>query len=285
MSQLTDNLYSIASIKSDIKSAIEAKGVDMTGLSFPDYPGAIASISTAFVTETLSVSANGTYTPSAGIDGFSVVTVDVPQSVTGYTQKDITENNVVIVNLSNSASFVASEVFFWNSTIQTISLPNCTLIGCTAFAGCINLTDLYIPICQTIQEAAFQNCTRLTEINLPNCTNLSASVFENCTALSYASVCMTTSSISFAVFKSTGLTSVYFDGPFIGHYTFEKCRNLSEIYLGSTSVTVLGDGTFVSTPIASGTGSIYVPASLVSDYQNDSNWSSYSSQIFAIPEP
>lgn len=251
MSQLTDNLYSIASIKSDIKSAIEAKGVDMTGLSFPDYPGAIASI------------------PTGG----------------EFTEKDITEGNIQIVNLSNSASFVASEVFFGNSTIQTVSLPNCTSVGRVAFANCHSLTDLYIPMCQTIQEGAFQGCTSLEEVNLPNCTKLSAGIFENCTSLSYASVCITTSSISVAVFKSTGLTSVYFDGPFIGHYTFEKCRNLSEIYLGSTSVTVLGEGTFVSTPIASGTGSIYVPASLVSDYQNDSNWSSYSSQIFAIPEP
>lgn len=82
---LIDNLNQIASIKSDIKSAIENKGVDMTGLSFADYPGAISSIQTGgtFVTETLNVSVNNTYYPGQGVDGFSQVVVNVPQSVTG----------------------------------------------------------------------------------------------------------------------------------------------------------------------------------------------------------
>ena len=45
MSILTNNLNSILSIKADIKSAIEAKGVDMTGISFPDYASKIGEIS------------------------------------------------------------------------------------------------------------------------------------------------------------------------------------------------------------------------------------------------
>ncbi len=281
---LNENLNLILSYKSEIKSAIEAKGVDMTNVPLSGYASAIGSISTAFVTETLSVSVNGTYTPGQGVDGFSEVVVDVPQSVTGFTEKDITERNIVIVNLSNSASFVASEVFFHSSTIQTVSLPDCTFIGRVAFQGCTSLTDLYIPQCQTIEAEAFMNCRALNSINLPNCMNLSRSCFLGCTSLSYASVCMTTSSISITTFKSTGLISVFFEGSFTGFYTFENCRSLSEIYLGSTSVTLFGEGAFNGTPIGSGTGSIFVPESLVSEYQVADGWSSFSSQIFPIPE-
>ena len=91
MSQLIDNLNIIESVKTDIKAAIENKGVDMTGVSFPGYASKIGEISGGgqFVTEPLNVTSNGIYTPGQGVDGFSTVTVDVPQSVTGYTQKDI----------------------------------------------------------------------------------------------------------------------------------------------------------------------------------------------------
>ena len=68
-----------------------------------------------FVTETLNVSVNNTYYPGEGINGFSQVVVDVPQSVTGYTEKDVTENNFGLINLNNSASFVASEAFQSNT--------------------------------------------------------------------------------------------------------------------------------------------------------------------------
>lgn len=82
MSTLISNLNQIESCKLDIKSAIEAKGVDMTGVSFPGYAEAIASIQGGggAVTEPLSVSVNGTYYPGQGVDGFSVVEVSVPST-------------------------------------------------------------------------------------------------------------------------------------------------------------------------------------------------------------
>ena len=139
MSQLIDNLNTIESVKTDIKAAIENKGVDMTGVSFPGYASKIGEITTSFVTvplnvsvngtytpsegvdgysqvnvnvpapqfvtETLNVSANGTYNPGEGVDGYSQVVVDVPQSATGFKEKDITEKSYEIINLNNSASF------------------------------------------------------------------------------------------------------------------------------------------------------------------------------------
>ena len=83
MSQLTDNLNLIASIKSDIKSAIENKGVDMTGVSFPGYASKIGEISGgggSAVIEGLTITSNGTYTAGEGVDGYSPIEVDVPIS-------------------------------------------------------------------------------------------------------------------------------------------------------------------------------------------------------------
>ena len=78
MSQLIDNLNTIESIKTDIKAAIENKGVDMTGVSFPGYASKIGEIS-----------GGGTV---------------------GWDQKSITEGTNIIINLDNSASFVKSDV-------------------------------------------------------------------------------------------------------------------------------------------------------------------------------
>ncbi len=214
MSKLIENLNLIESYKLDIKSAIESKGVDMTNVSFPDYPAAIASISTAFVTETLSVTVNGTYYPSAGVDGFSEVSVnvpapvpvteslnvsvngtyypglgydgfnevvvDVPQSVTGYTEKEITERRMNIVNLNNSASFVSHFAFYRYPDIETVSLSNCESVGESAFCSCGKLTTVNMPVCITVNNNAFISCPSLTTVSLPLCINISYAAFSGC---------------------------------------------------------------------------------------------------------
>ena len=104
MSQLIDNLNTIESIKTDIKAAIENKGVDMTGVSFPGYASKIGEIS-----------GGGTV---------------------GWDQKDITEGNIEITNIDNSASFVASGALQNNANIKTVNLPYATTVGDNAFYGC-----------------------------------------------------------------------------------------------------------------------------------------------------
>lgn len=216
MSQLIDNLNTIESVKTDIKSAIENKGVDMTGVSFPGYASKIGEITTSFVTVPLNVSANGTYTPGQGVDGYSQVVVDVP--ISGWDQKSFTEGTIEIINLDNSASFVASSIFKNNATIQTVNLPYATIVN----------------------DYAFQNCKSLSQVSLPMCNS-------------------------------------------IGIYAFGYCSSLSIITIGYSSVCSLaGSNAFSITSIASGTGSIYVPASLVDAYKSATNWSYFSTQIFPI---
>ena len=242
---LIDNLNQIASIKSDIKSAIENKGVDMTGLSFADYPGAISSIQTGgtFVTETLNVSVNNTYYPGQGVDGFSQVVVNVPQVVTGFTEKEITEGNINIVNLNNSASFVASSAFIGDTNIHTIYLPNCKTINNDAFNNCTQLSEfnlpelsycgkrafkntlvqsIYLPNCSFLDDGAFENCYVLTDINIPLCNRLGNSVFQGCRELSIVSL----------------------DVSVFGIHTFRNCSSLTSVYLQNCSTTT--DGMFAN---------------------------------------
>lgn len=258
-----------------------------------------------FVTETLNVSANGTYTPSEGIDGYSQVVVDVPQSVTGYTQKEITEQTFTIINLDNSASFVASSVFYNDNNIQTVNLPNCISVGMSAFNYCMNLYSVSLPICETLGSGTFSMAynlqyiylpvcssfgdgvfrdTKLQSIDLHKCVLLRVSTFNGCSKLVNVSIpiCET---IEDDVFKNC--TSLHqLSLPMcstIRYHTFYGCSSLSIITIGYSGVCNLKySNAFDDTPIASGTGSIYVPASLVDAYKSAPNWSYFSSRIFPI---
>ena len=71
---------------------------------------------------------------------------------------------------------------------------------------------------------------------------------------------------------------------YIGDAAFQNCYSLSIITIGYSGVCSLPYyDAFNGTPIGDGTGSIYVPASLVDAYKTAENWSMYSSQIFTIP--
>ena len=272
MSQLIDNLNTIESIKTDIKAAIENKGVDMTGMSFPGYASKIGEIS--------------------GGGG-------------GWDQKSFTEGTIEIINLDNSASFVASSAFSNNKTIQTVNLPYATSVGTYAFSGCTSLSQVNLPVCSYINDSAFlrcsslsqvslpmcsyikdnvfYNCRLLNQINLPVCSYIGNSVFFNCFSLSQASLPLC-EYIGSGAFRTCSLQSLSLPVcSYIGGLAFYGCSSLSIITIGYSGICSLGDArTFETTQITSSTGSIYVPASLVDAYKSAKNWSYFSTQIFPI---
>lgn len=262
MSELTTNLNNILDIKGNIKSALENKGVDMTGVSFGSYPNKISEITTSFVTVPLNVSANGTYTPGQGVDGYSQVVVDVP--ISGWDQKSLTEGTIEIINLDNSASFVASSAFKNNKTIQTVNLPYATSVGNNAFQSCTSLNQVSLPVCSSIGTYAFGYCRSLTQVDLPMCSYIGGGVFYCCSLLTQISL------------------------PVCSHIdrdAFYGCSSLSIITIGYSSVCeLLSSNIFTQTQITSSTGSIYVPTSLVDSYKSANNWSYFSTQIFPISE-
>ena len=232
MSQLIDNLNTIESIKTDIKAAIENKGVDMTGVSFPGYASKIGEIS-----------GGGTV---------------------GWDQKSFTEGIVKIINLDNSASFVASSAFYANKTIQTVNLPYATIVRNSAFQSCVSLTQVSLPMCSYIGTSAFYTCRNISQVSLPMCSYIGSNAFWQCYPLAQVSLPMCS---------------------YIGSNAFRGCGLLSIITLGYSNICSLNaSSTFYNTKITSSTGSIYVPTSLVDSYKSATNWSYFSTQIFPIPE-
>ena len=252
MSTLTNNLNSILSIKADIKSAIEAKGVDMTGISFPGYASKIGEISGG----------------------------------SGWDQKSLTEGTNEITNLDNSASFVASYAFAYNMNIQTVNLPYATTVSSSAFFYCPSLIQVSLPMCSYIGKYAFWECVSLLQVNLPVCSKIDAFAFDDCVSLSQISLPMCSFIGGYVFYSCSSLSQVNLPVcSFIGRSAFEWCSSLSIITIGYSGVCSLdGISVFDGTKIASGTGSIYVPASLVDAYKSATNWSYYSNRIFPISE-
>ena len=260
MSILTNNLNSILSIKADIKSAIEAKGVDMTGISFPGYASKIGEISGGGGVNpsgVLDISENGVY----DVYSYASVSVDVP--ISGWDQKSLTEGANDITNLDNSASFVASYALAYNMNIQTVNLPYATTVSSSAFFYCPSLIQVSLPMCSYIGRYAFWECVSLLQVNLPVCSKIDAFAFDGCGSLSQISLPMCSK---------------------ISNYAFYSCSSLSTITIGYSSVCSLdGSDVFYATQITSSTGSIYVPASLVDAYKTANNWSYFKDRIFTIP--
>ena len=216
------------------------------------YSYASASVnvpSPQFVTESLSVSANGTYTPGEGVDGYSRVVVDVPQSVTGFTEKEVTEG-IKVVNLSNSASYVHPFVFEKDNYLQTVNLPNCTSVGEAAFANCDNLKTVNLPECKTIRTSAFYYCQSLAELYLPKCEYIGNYAFYSCNLLSGVFSLPLCSYIDSGVFEHClNITSVYI--PLIKSVysnTFKMCIKLSSFYISSCEY--IGEYAFEGTIIS-----------------------------------
>lgn len=67
--------------------------------------------------------------------------------------------------------------------------------------------------------------------------------------------------------------------------TFYGCSALTTLILRGGSVIQLdGVNAFTNSPIANGTGYIYVPSALVEDYKAATNWTTYADQIRAIED-
>ena len=127
-----------------------------------------------------------------------------------------------------------------------------------------SITELNCNITTSIRQYAFQACTALKNVNFPSVTSVALGAFRNCSALEKA---------EFGAAANFENNAFYY------------CSKLGTVILRSADQMCTLTGTpFANTPIASGTGYIYVPAALVDQYKATSGWSTYAAQIRAIED-
>ena len=204
---------------------------------------------------------------SVGTDAFrecaALTSVDLP-AATSVGDRAFRECAALTSVALPVATSVGSSAFTQSAALTSVALPVATSVGNYAFSSCSALTSVDLPAATSVGDNAFQYCKALTSVDLPVATSVGAYAFESCAALTSVDLPAATS---------------------VGERTFYSCAKLETLILRSTTrATLSGTRVFTSTPIASGTGYIYVPRDLVDSYKAASNWSTYAAQFRAIED-
>ena len=186
----------------------EKKGLD--AIEAEDIPEAIASISGDAVLETLSVTENGTYTPTTGVDGYDEVVVNISSedSYAKYLERQdfsVSTTGTQVPPYCFIGYDYSSDSRGWSGDVSHNHLikfngPNVTYIGPHAFHYQTKLTEVTVSSSgcglshdSNLSDNAFEYCQSLNKIHgklviSKNVYNqVPSRVFEGCSALKSSS--------------------------------------------------------------------------------------------------
>lgn len=180
---------------------------------------------------------------------------------------------------------VKQYAFAFCSSLKTIDLSNVTELGESAFQqaaleGALSLaaynpssvakyifrgnkfTSISIPLAKVLGHSMFIYCNKVTSVNLPLVETMNDWTFAYCTKL-----------------KTVTLPKI----KKLTRYTFGY-SGLEKLVLPNSVVCTIAADTFIDTPIAQGTGYVYVPDNLLNSYKSATNWAKLADQIKPMSE-
>lgn len=258
-----------------------------------DYEYANVNVPTGvFPSGTIQITQNGDY----DITLYEGATVDVA-SVDGNMDALI---NGSITEIESNVDVVRMYAFYGLKYLEKLHLPeasflegySCSSIGVKLESG--EYVDFYAPLVQDMDTDVFYNA-RLGDVDFPILTRLPSETFKGSTLKT-----LNAPLVSLCAYDAlAGITTLervdFTDIASIMAGTFYNCTSLDTLIIRggeSGQIPALygqntydgGFSTFYHTPIASGTGYIYVKDELVSEYQSATNWSRFASQIKGLSE-
>lgn len=148
-----------------------------------------------------------------------------------------------------------------NKTVTDIFID--TNIGAYAFFDCSKINPTFGDNCNRIGALAFQNCGGIVEINTNKVTVIDSNAFIGCNLVKIV------------------LPNILD----LNNGAFARCKNLISVIISNNKICTLKHvAVFLDTPIAQGTGYIYVPKSLIEQYKVETNWVTYANQFRAIED-
>ena len=212
----------------------------------------------------------------SGAMGLNIQNIVAPDA-TSIRDYGFSYNKNLVSFSGANVGTVGTYAFYYDDNLTTVSLPECTAIGDNAFAMCNALLSVSIPKCVSVGEGSFSADTSLTDVSLPECVEIKKNGFNNCYNLQSLSLPKVTS-IGNNGFKcstaSPSITALRLPKcTSIGTSAFSKWTNLTDVYLGASTVCSWDTSSSSSSPwynsgVLGSNGKIHVPAELLSQYQS-----------------
>lgn len=238
----------------------------------------------------------------------------------GSNEKAIVEKTISGIYTNNEITKIGGYAFAGlGNNITGINAPNVESVGDYAFRGCGNIQSINMPKVKTIGVNAFGYSVYTT---MPKCvTNNTFPLLESCSGGSVVFGYMFDGELLYLPNMKKGLDIIdiaadapkYINLPeFVDQHLrrrrmfgdnkviqkvwlpkvaniqykdFNGCTALVALILAKTTLVPLTDvNAFENSTVATGTGYIYVPSALVSEYKTATNWVTYASQIRAIED-
>ena len=140
---------------------------------------------------------------------------------------------------------------------------------------------------KTIGLSSFYNCPNFIKADIPNSVTFVAGyAFRSCAKLKNHRFPENVTAVNGVTYMSSGIETFVSEGKLttIGSLAFSSSKLTFLVLRGVDSVATLVVDALKSTPIANGTGYIYVPDNLVKDYKEATNWALYADQIRPLSE-
>lgn len=199
------------------------------------------------------------------------------------------------VNMPKWVTFPAgalySNAFKNNTNLEYVDLRSLPYTIDITFSGCTALKYLDIRSVKNHSNYEFSGCGELETLHISNLTRIFESMFSECAKLKSIDTSLVTVVNGYGFNQCASLEKLDFPAvtTIYDNSTFEQCTNLKTLILRSESmVTLVSEykyyNLFNDTPIYSGTGFIYVPASLVETYKTTAGWSKFAAQFRAIED-
>lgn len=190
-----------------------------------------------------------------------------------------------LTHLKSNATSLRQYALRGSSKLVSVDLPNVKTVGANALYG-VGLSELYLPSCTKVEGTTICYCNSLVKVSLPVCTSLGTYVFRDNKLLSDVSLPALATLPQNAFYNCDSLKKIILPSvTTINASAFNGSANFETLVLSRSSVATLANtNAFSGTKIASGTGYIYVPSTLVDSYKSASNWSTYAAQFRAIED-
>ena len=192
-----------------------------------------------------------------------------------------------ITRLESDALTVGEYACYECTELTEVNMPLVTSIGKAAFSNCTKMTSLSMPMLEEAGSNVFQGCSQLTKASLPLLTVAENYAFRDCVNLVSVDLHSLANVSAGAFWGCSQLTRV--DLPAASQISagaFRDCSLLDTVILRKEDAicTLSNTNAFNGTPIASGTGFVYVPTALVDSYKTAAVWSTYANQVRAIED-